>query len=300
MLLDVTFGTRNFRNEIIWCYSTSGRTKKYFARKHDVILFCTKTDNGYWSDYRIPISQKYLNSHYRQRDSDGRRCRIRVDAGKKRVYYPDEGMICNDWWNIPYLNSQAKERVGYPTQKPLALLDRIIRASSNEGDTVLDPFCGCATALVAAERLGRRWVGIDIAPLAVKLVKQRRQSEMGSALRREGPHRHSTADRSGQTAPTIEPTSICCTGSSRETAGAAVSTSHSRTSLSIMSWRSPRVAPITLTTFSCCAAGAIPPKAPCRRRSSWRNWSAWVCADPVIRCSGMACTGPSHQVRKQH
>ena len=80
--------------------------------------------------------------------------------------------------DIP-INSQAKERMGYPTQKPLALLERIIKASSNEGDVVLDPFCGCATALVAAEKLEREWVGIDISPKARELVKLRMGKELG-------------------------------------------------------------------------------------------------------------------------
>ena len=86
----------------------------------------------------------------------------------------------NVWTDIPPINSQAKERIGYPTQKPLALLERIIKASSNEGDIVLDPFCGCATACVAADRLGRKWVGIDISPKAVELVNMRLQQAMGS------------------------------------------------------------------------------------------------------------------------
>ena len=79
------------------------------------------------------------------------------------------------WDDIPAINSQAKERIGYPTQKPLALLERVIKASSNEGDVVFDPFCGCATALVAAEKLNRQWVGIDLSSLAVKLVLSRLQ-----------------------------------------------------------------------------------------------------------------------------
>ena len=179
LVMDSLFGEKNFRNEIAWNYSTSGRAKKFFAKKHDIILFYTASDNGYWSDYRIPLSEKYLNSHYRQSDENGRRCRIRVDAGKTRIYYPDEGMICNDWWNdIPYVNSQAKERTGYPTQKPLALLERIIKASSNEGDIVLDPFCGCATACVAAEQLDRQWIGIDISPSAEDITKLRLQEEV--------------------------------------------------------------------------------------------------------------------------
>ena len=89
-------------------------------------------------------------------------------------------VVDNVWTDIPPINSQAKERVGYPTQKPLALLERIIKASSNEGDIVLDPFCGCATACVAAENLGRRWIGIDISAKAVELVNVRLQQSMGT------------------------------------------------------------------------------------------------------------------------
>ena len=85
----------------------------------------------------------------------------------------------NVWTDIPPINSRAQERLGYPTQKPLALLDRIIKASSNPGDMVLDPFCGCATVLVAAETLGRRWAGIDLSPLAVKLVGERLHDHHG-------------------------------------------------------------------------------------------------------------------------
>ena len=84
------------------------------------------------------------------------------------------------WSDIKPIASRAKERIGYPTQKPLALLERIIKASSNEGDIVLDPFCGCATACVAAENLGRRWVGIDLSSKAVELVNMRLQQTMGS------------------------------------------------------------------------------------------------------------------------
>ena len=92
----------------------------------------------------------------------------------KRYLAASPGQVPPDvWTDIPPVNSQARERTGYPTQKPLALLDRIIKASSNPGDMVLDPFCGCATALVAAERIGREWVGIDLSPLAVKLVNDR-------------------------------------------------------------------------------------------------------------------------------
>ena len=92
----------------------------------------------------------------------------------------DGQAVHNIWDDIPSVNPMAKERVGYPTQKPLSLLERIIKASSNEGDVVFDPFCGCATACVAADRLGRKWVGIDISPKAVELVNMRLQQAMGS------------------------------------------------------------------------------------------------------------------------
>lgn len=176
-LMDAVFGKHNFRNEIVWCYSTSGRAKRFFAPKHDSILLYTKSADGYWGDYRIPVSEKYLKSHYRQRDEAGKRVRIRVDAGKERVYYPEEGMTCNDWWEIPYVNSMAKERTGYPTQKPLALYERMVEASSRVGDVVLDPFCGCATTPVAAERLGRQWVGMDIWDGAHQIVLDRLEKE---------------------------------------------------------------------------------------------------------------------------
>ena len=99
----------------------------------------------------------------------------------EQEYTEDESRMksMRDVWEISYLNSQAKERVGYPTQKPLAVLDRIIRASSNEGDVVLDPFCGCATTCVAADDLGRDWVGIDISPKAAELVVQRIKTRQG-------------------------------------------------------------------------------------------------------------------------
>jgi tRNA G10 N-methylase Trm11 len=85
--------------------------------------------------------------------------------------------MIDDVWEIPIINSQSSERLGYPTQKPLALLERIIKASSKENDIVLDPFCGCGTALVEAQKLGRKWIGIDVSPTACKLMKKRLRQE---------------------------------------------------------------------------------------------------------------------------
>ena len=180
LVMDAVFGKKNYRNEIVWGYSNSGRPRRFFAKKHDIILIYTKTDNAFWGNYRMPVSEEYLASHYRQVDDQGRQCRIRVDAGVTRYYYPEDGISPNDWRDdIPSLNSVARERLGYPTQKPLALLDRIIKASSNEGDIVFDPFCGCATTLVAADRLQRNWIGIDISAKAAELVVERIRTDQG-------------------------------------------------------------------------------------------------------------------------
>ena len=114
--------------------------------------------------------------------------------GASKVYRPHAaGKVPEDWWDIVPLNANAPERVGYPTQKPLALLDRIIAASSNPGDVVLDPFCGCATACISAQALHREWVGIDISPKAAELVRQRMRDEL--RLFYHGTHRTDVPQR---------------------------------------------------------------------------------------------------------
>ena len=125
---------------------------------------------------------RYSEERMQQLIAAGRVVQSRHGAVPRYKRYLDEmpGLPLQDSWaDISPINSQARERIGYPTQKPLALLERIIKASSNEGDVVLDPFCGCATACVAAENLGRRWIGIDISPKAVELVNMRLQQSMG-------------------------------------------------------------------------------------------------------------------------
>ena len=138
---------------------------------------------GYKYEYKGANSLWRVPLETMQRlDSEGRLHFTRT-GGIRRKRYLDEmkGRPSQSLWDdIDPINSQAKERIGYPTQKPLALLERIIKASSNEGDMVLDPFCGCATACVAAENLGRQWVGIDLSPKAVELVNMRLQQTMGS------------------------------------------------------------------------------------------------------------------------
>ncbi len=138
--------------------------------------------NPYYELMGITRYWRYSEERMQELVEAGRVIQIRPGVVPRYKRYLDEmpGVPIQDSWNdIAPIASQSRERVGYPTQKPLALLERIIKASSDEGDVVLDPFCGCATACVAAENLGRRWVGIDISPKAVELVNMRLQQTMG-------------------------------------------------------------------------------------------------------------------------
>lgn len=169
-LMDAIFGRSNFRNEIVWSYQRWTGATKHFQRMHDVLLFYARSRTSTFNVQTEPYSAKSKHRGPRQTRFD--------ETGKLVQTYTGETTrekAMRDVWEISYLNSQAKERVGYPTQKPLALLERIIQASSDEGDIVLDPFAGCATACVAADKLGRQWVGIDISPKAVDLVYERLQ-----------------------------------------------------------------------------------------------------------------------------
>ena len=183
-LMDAIFGRENFRNEIVWHYSGwNKRLRGYLERRHDTILFYSKSKSSRFDYPTRPWAseQEYVKRRKQrvQVDSEGRKYVLSDAGGGKRVArYLDEAMAygvpLDDVWKIDKLNNSDRlERTGYPTQKPLALYERIIKASSNEGDMVLDPFAGCATTLVAAERLGRQWAGIDIWDGAFDIVKQR-------------------------------------------------------------------------------------------------------------------------------
>jgi len=168
ILLDFIFGKNNFRNEIVWCYRGGGSSKKDFGRRHDSIFRYSKTGDYVFNadSIRIPYQAEGLG-----RTDDAMWGKHK---GTDKVYKPNPlGKIPEDWWTINILNANDPERTGYPTQKPLALLKRIVLASSNEGDTVLDPFCGCATTCVAAQQLQRHWIGIDIEKQAVSVLVQR-------------------------------------------------------------------------------------------------------------------------------
>ena len=168
VMCDGIFGYNNFRNEIVWCYRTGGSTSKRFSKKHDVILFYSKTSNYIFKNLK---EKAYTKSKSRKPG------KINYGAGYAEFFEDGVGVYnlvnMTDVWQISYINSQAKERLGYPTQKPESLLERIIKASSSKGDLILDPFCGCGTTIAVAQRLGRKWIGIDVSPSACKLMKNR-------------------------------------------------------------------------------------------------------------------------------
>ena len=146
MAMDAIFGKKNFRNEIIWYYKNASRGKKIFAKAHDVIYWYSKSDDFLFNRDEILVPFQSGMTEWRYKKS-----------GKE----PPKGKTPDDVITMPYLNTMAKERTGSPDQKPLALYEHIIKASSNEDDLVLDPFCGCATTIIAAQNLKRRWIGID-------------------------------------------------------------------------------------------------------------------------------------------
>lgn len=187
IVMDSIFGHENFRNEIAWCYKSRPQSKRYFGKKHDIILFYSKTENYYfnWQTVARPLSETTIKK-YRLSDTDGRKYRLEgrgitgspirsakdVDPRWEETNpelvvrdYLDEkiGVALEDWWQIDIINQSSKERLGYPTQKPLALLEIIVKASSRESDVVLDPFCGCGTTIEAAIKNHRQWIGCDIA-----------------------------------------------------------------------------------------------------------------------------------------
>ena len=168
LTLDSVLGPDNFKNEVIWSYRRWPSKSSKFQTMHDALLFYGKGRENTFNVTYEPPSDSYLKRFKGKTqvlDASGTR-KITVDK-------PTKGMPQRDVWDISIVAGSSKERVGYPTQKPLALLDRIIRASSNEDDIVLDPFCGCATTLVAANRLERQWVGIDLSVKAGELVVER-------------------------------------------------------------------------------------------------------------------------------
>jgi len=227
VMLDQVFGEHCFVNEIVWKRSASHNDakqgSKHYGRLHDVLLFYNGGSDDYtWNQQYVPLDQSYIESHYGQRDENGRHFqwtdlrapggaapskgnphyvvlgvdgywrytkekmeqfikdgRVAIPPGGnvpryKRYLSESKGLpVASLWDDINPVNSQAKESLGYPTQKPLPLLERIIKTSSNENDILLDAYCGCGTALVAAQNLNRQWIGIDISPTSCRVMAKR-------------------------------------------------------------------------------------------------------------------------------
>jgi len=175
LVLDSIFCAKggDFQNEIIWHYRRwTGKAKK-FQELHDVIFFYSKTEEYHFNVQYTPYTEKSLKrkQHYH----------TRIKGDDVYITSIDEkGVRDNDVWQIQLLNSQSKERLGYPTQKPEELLEKIIQTSSNEGDLVLDAYCGCGTTVAVAERLNRNWIGIDITYQSISLILKRFEDSFGS------------------------------------------------------------------------------------------------------------------------
>ena len=197
-LMDSIFGRSAYRNEIIWAYRRLPAKQENFQRMHDVVLRYA-SEGATWNQLYDDPAPSTVKQH-----KGRKRVRVFVDGKRMPDAYTDirsAGPAMRDVWNISVLHPAAKERVGYPTQKPLTLLERIIRASSNEGDYVFDPFCGCATTLVAAEKLSRKWGG-------GRPLRSRRQAGQAAYQARAGrtavrchpPHGHPHAHGSREAA----------------------------------------------------------------------------------------------------
>lgn len=178
VLMDVIFGSKNFRNEIVWYYTNKipDKRKKLFTKSTDTILFYAKDSDSLYFDVQEEKRDK-PQKVTKIKKVDGKKIYVRGDDGKVITYTRDVRVVDNVWI-IPLLHSQ-QEYLGYPTQKPLALLERIVKASSKEGDFVLDPFCGCGTTVAAAHNLNRNWAGIDISSFAIDVINERRLAPQG-------------------------------------------------------------------------------------------------------------------------
>jgi len=179
------FGSNNFINEIIWCYETGGRATNFFPRKHDTIFWYSKSKDCNFFYDQVALKRDTSTMHEPiLTDEKGKKYQRNIKGGKEYRYYLDKGVLPNDWWiDIQAINPSAKERLHYPTQKPEALLDRIIKASSSKGDLVADFFCGCGTTVAVAQKLKRNWLGIDISHLATRLITKRLIDKYGKDVR---------------------------------------------------------------------------------------------------------------------
>ncbi|MBW2965652.1 restriction endonuclease [Candidatus Woesearchaeota archaeon] len=177
--MDNIFGRNNFQNELVWYYRGGGVSGKRFGRKHDTIFFYAKSDKGIHTfnvdDIRQPYSEAVLESDPSRYDKSYRKGKVYSGYRPNPLgKHPDDVLLIQ-----PIMPSDKKERTGWLTQKPESLLEVIVKASSNPGDVILDPMCGCGTTIAVAHKLGRKWIGIDVSSQACKVMKERMEALEG-------------------------------------------------------------------------------------------------------------------------
>lgn len=176
VLMDDIFGMENFRSEIIWSYRRWSNSKKGLLNAHQVILFYSKTENfkfnTLYTEYADSTNVEQMFQK-RSRNTSGKSVYKRNRDGEVVMSEPKKGVPLSDVWEIPILNPRAKERTGFPTQKPVQLLERIIKLVTDKGDVVMDPFAGSGTAIVSAHLLERRYIAVDQSKAAIELIKRR-------------------------------------------------------------------------------------------------------------------------------
>lgn len=178
VMLDEVFGYDRFVSEIIWTYRRWSHSTHALLPSHQTIFMYANGNDYTFNDIFLPYSEATNLDQIlqkRERDLNGKTVYLHNEQGEVVLNGEKKGVPLSDTWDIPYLNPKAKERTGYPTQKPLLLLERIIQLASREGDVVLDPFCGSGTTCVAAQLLQRKYIGIDLSPDAIELTHQRLQ-----------------------------------------------------------------------------------------------------------------------------
>lgn len=183
ILLDAIFGIRQFRNEVLWHYYNKmhDSRKKLHPRATDTLLFYVKDLEADFTFHQLVEKLDQPVQRLARKKVGGKMVNARDDEGKI-IYITKDTRTMDNVWRIPMLQPASTERLGYPTQKPVALLERVIEASSNEGDVVLDPFCGCGTTIDAAIRLKRKWIGIDVTYIAVDLIDKRLRHTHGDSI----------------------------------------------------------------------------------------------------------------------
>jgi len=176
VVMDKIFGRENFQSEIIWSYKRWSNAKKGLLNAHQVIFFYSKTQdfkfNTLYTDYSATTNLDQILQD-RERNENGKSVYKKDENGNVVLGKEKKGVPLSDVWEIPYLNPKAKERTGYPTQKPVLLLNQILNIVTEEGDLVVDPFCGSGTTCVSAKSLKRQFIGIDISKDAVELANSR-------------------------------------------------------------------------------------------------------------------------------